>query len=737
MFYRPIFLGLSLVFICRPTVAAQSDALHEEIEYLKAETFVTTASRYNEKVSDTPSTVFVITKQQIKERGYINLLQVLEGLPNIDIQRNASSVTGDQISIRGLAKNNGFIILQDGVRISSPTGDPIPVNDNFPIHYAKQIEVVYGPASVMYGADALTGVINIISDKAEDIDGVEVKNIAGENNSYSTYVKAGKKFTDNISITAGGHYKESDNPNLARYYPDTFALTDLVTFGGKTVARAADRTGYQGDGRSHSAFAKLTFFNDLDFGLNHSLTKARSDIATAPSHSDYGANAYLYTEMGTAYADYKIHIGEKISGFARANYSWYGLLPESRFVNRYNDFALGGSYKYSSGERKQLETQLQYELNAQHKISGGLSLEAHNSLSKTPDLINPYNPDKSLKAQNSFYPGTDSTLPVKFQHLDYTNIGAYVQWNANWSDMFSTSAALRRDYDSRYHETINPRLGLVFKPVSDVVMKLSYGSAFLAPSPFYSGEHYGSFTGQKNAQGEYVSDYFHLPNVNLKPETIDTYELGVDYHATRRLNLGFGAYSNTAKDIITTASMNPPNSRYIQGGFIGFTEQNQNMGRLVSYGGDAHFDYRYEFVNSELKLWGNYSYVDGEVSRVAEGTRSDGTTDLPIVSKHKVKLGSTFTYQEKYSITPKLYWIGPTNSAQTRLNNANALQVIPSYTRVDLYASAQMLKNFSLFMNVSNLFDKRFYNVGDLYGSSFVASPQDPRVVSGGFILQF
>ena len=106
---------------------------------------ISTPSRYSEKISDTPATVIVISKQQIQERGYTNLLQVLESLPNVDIQRYASFDGGEQISIRGIAKNNGFLILQDGIRINSPTGEPIPVNDNFPIHYAERIEIVFGP----------------------------------------------------------------------------------------------------------------------------------------------------------------------------------------------------------------------------------------------------------------------------------------------------------------------------------------------------------------------------------------------------------------------------------------------------------------------------------------------------------------------------------------------------------------------------------------------------------------
>ena len=125
--------------------------------------------------------------------------------------------------------------------------------------------------------------------------------------------------------------------------------------------------------------------------------------------------------------------------------------------------------------------------------------------------------------------------------------------------------------------------------------------------------------------------------------------------------------------------------------------------------------------------------MDGKLSRQGENFSSD----LPIVAHHKLKLGLTYTYQNKYTLTPKLYWIGKTNSSQPEKGQPQQLQTIPDYVRVDLFASAKIINNLSLFVNVSNLFDNRYYNVGDLSSSSMVASPQDPRTVTGGFTYQF
>ncbi len=694
-----------------------------------SEITIVTASKYAENLNDTVSTVFVITKQQIDERGYHNLLQILESLPNIDVQRYASQVTAEQISIRGIAKNHGFLILQDGIRISSPTGEPIPIHDNFPIHHAKQIEIMYGPASVMYGADALTAVVNIITENSEEQPSATIKGIIGEHNTYATYLKAGKKFNDNLSISAGGHYKESKNPNLATYYPQDFKLSDLTTFGGQLIAKAQDRANYRGETKSYSAHGKVNLFKDLDIGVNYSFDRFRSDVGEVENFADYSAKAYLDSELGTLYANYNLNINKDLSGFVRANYSWYRLAPESRYVNKYDDFS--GGYKYAWSDRKQIEGQLQYQLNQQHILSSGFSVEDYYAIPITADLNTPYDLNKSPDQQTIFYSGTNDSLLVKIQQTRYKNQAMYLQWNAIWNEMFSTSIGGRYDHNSTYGSTLNPKLGVVFKPTDKLTAKLLYGSAFLAPSPFFSYRHYGSFSG-KNGD-VYVSNFFHIPNPTLKPETINTFETNIDYRFSKQFNVGINLYWNRLKGMISSVPTATPMSDYINGGMINFTQHSDNIGKLVSYGGDLHADYQHQLSNAMLKMWGSYSHVKGQLS--FEG--QNYSTNLPNIATHKLKLGTTYIYKQKYILTPTLIWIGRTYSSQSQPEQLALLQTIASYWKMDLYAKTKINNYFNFFLNINNIFDKRYYNTGDAYSASRVASPQDPRVISAGFDYQF
>ena len=70
--------------------------------------------------------------------------------------------------------------------------------------------------------------------------------------------------------------------------------------------------------------------------------------------------------------------------------------------------------------------------------------------------------------------------------------------------------------------TFNPRGGLVYKPRSDLTVKLLYGEAFLAPAPEFTFEHFGAFSDTTDADGLYTSSFFFIPNEDLKPEKIET-----------------------------------------------------------------------------------------------------------------------------------------------------------------------------------------------------------------------
>ncbi len=193
------------LFLLTQTAIAQVDSSLfqglslEDLQNLQ----VVSVTRSAQKSNDAPATVRIVTADQIRLRAYQSLLEVLQDQPDYKIETNNDPRWQHDVQTRGVFGMDKFIILLDGVRISSPTNDILPVMENYPVHLAKQIEIVYGPASAVYGADALSGVINIVTRKAEGnfITG------SAQGGLYNTYIgnlSAGVKINDIASFAVSG-----------------------------------------------------------------------------------------------------------------------------------------------------------------------------------------------------------------------------------------------------------------------------------------------------------------------------------------------------------------------------------------------------------------------------------------------------------------------------------------------------------------------------------------------------
>ena len=153
---------------------------------------VTTTSKFHEDISDSPASLHVFTAEQIDHRGYRNLADLLKAVPGVHYSLFTISDTYNSINLRGVAGNTKFLILQDGVRISSAAGESFPVGYNYPLYYAKQVEVLLGPSSVVYGADAFMGVVNIITQDEKSRDVNEVSLYYGSDNYGYGYFRRNK-----------------------------------------------------------------------------------------------------------------------------------------------------------------------------------------------------------------------------------------------------------------------------------------------------------------------------------------------------------------------------------------------------------------------------------------------------------------------------------------------------------------------------------------------------------------
>ncbi len=132
------------------------------------------ASRYEQKVTEAPSSVSIVTSADIKHYGYRNLGEILESVPGLytTYDRNYS-----YLGMRGFARagdyNTRVLLLVDGHRLNDAVYDQAPIGTDFPVDVdlIDRVEIIRGPSSSIYGTNAFLGVINVITKRGRDLRG--------------------------------------------------------------------------------------------------------------------------------------------------------------------------------------------------------------------------------------------------------------------------------------------------------------------------------------------------------------------------------------------------------------------------------------------------------------------------------------------------------------------------------------------------------------------------------------
>lgn len=161
---RKTNLAMAVASLCAISTSAQAESKADEV-------MVVTASGFEQKLVDAPASVTVITEEDLRARPYTNLLDALRNIEGVDVGESQDKSGQSTISIRGMGADYTLVLI-DGKRQNN-NGDLYP--NNFvgfqsahipPLDMIERIEVVRGPMSTLYGADAMGGVVNIITKRA-------------------------------------------------------------------------------------------------------------------------------------------------------------------------------------------------------------------------------------------------------------------------------------------------------------------------------------------------------------------------------------------------------------------------------------------------------------------------------------------------------------------------------------------------------------------------------------------
>lgn len=191
---------------------------------------VVTATKTEKPVKETPQTVAVITKEDIEKLENKNLGDVLRDVSGVNIKSNGALGALSTLTIRGLTERQ-ILVLLDGVPIKNKQSSWVDLSD-FSLQNVEKIEILKGAASSLYGADALGGVVNIITKKPQKITEFKISTGANNTRKYAgIYGIKIKKFGSLISferqesdgIRENSDYK-ADSLNIKLDYRDNYIL---------------------------------------------------------------------------------------------------------------------------------------------------------------------------------------------------------------------------------------------------------------------------------------------------------------------------------------------------------------------------------------------------------------------------------------------------------------------------------------------------------------------------------
>ena len=703
---------------------------------------VTSASKMEEKSSEAPATIHLVSEEQIRTRGYRNLEEVLEDIPGIEIQKKASVEYSNYFTLRGIDGSEKFIVLMDGMRINSPTGTPLAIVYNYPVVDAKQIEIILGPASALYGVDAFTGVINIITKKGNEAKGI------GVNTSYGNFGTTNNSFTaglgnEELAFALSGNFYHSGEP----YFPDIYReeyqwYNERYKTSGDMLISPWDNTvislpvsEYETPTTSYALHAKLNI-KDFEVGYFRNYESHSSSFSTKPEFTVYSKEASFKFLVESFYSSYH---------YASPNGKWISMTtlshcrdeidPASLYINTYTAYNKG--YKYAFNRSLKIEQQVTYLITGKSSLVAGISYEDITALPKTGDMPFAFDPDLAADFQHIYYLGTniedrdgnDLTIPQDFYYLQYQNLGTYLQFRTDLAEKLDLTLGGRFDYNTRYNSTLSPRVGLVYAPVEKIKFKFLYGRAFLAPSPYRSYQHYGSFLPALDSAGNVTglrSDFWRLPGNDLKSQKISTYEANFSYIFRSNLIFSLNGFFNDMDDILSSREFSGQSFKGIP---VTIVERPVNSGSAYSYGGTARLDYRKNWSSVSLNAFLAYTFVDGEIDE----------RQIPFTAQNTVKSVVDFNFRR---ISASLRYLYRSESYHRSLRDAagNLLSSDP-YGVFDLAAGYVVVDRMrfetTAFLQIKNLFNNKYYNVPVGGAESFRMAPQDPIRFLAGLHLKF
>ncbi len=564
-----------------PTVPASTSNAAEKPERTYGETVVVTASKTAEELRDAPVAVTVVSAPEIETsaaESYGDLLRPVPGL-NVaqtsarDVNLTPRLATGRNARAT-LALLDGRTIYQD--YFGMVLWDLLPIN----FDEVKQVEVIRGPDSAMWGPNAFGGVVNILTKDPAEMLGTSVKVGGGTLGTREAGV-----------IHAGASGAASYKVSASYFKQDAWERPTALPDG--TPLPAYDNTG------THQYRIDLRL--DLDrpdagkWKLGAGFASSDGAILTGLGPFD---SKDLY--QGHAGAEYKKGDFHTSANVTLHDAKYVGFLSPDVVTIKNLGIAAEAGDRHLFGEK--------------NLVSWGASARySHFDLSLVPDV-----------------------------HAR-TDLGVFLEDEIFLAETLRLRIGTRYDWSDTYGGALSPRTGLIFEPSKDHTFRLSWNRAFIAPSLVEDFLYFPSSALATLPTGPYVFPILATGSTDLDAETMNAFEIGYTGTFARRVTVTVSAYYNISRDRIFfvpienyTSAAPPPGwplpPSVLDQIALPKTFSYRNLGRIVDRGFEVSADAK---ITRILTAFANYSWqADPQVSE-----QGAATIPVNLPSRHRINAG--------------------------------------------------------------------------------------------------
>lgn len=649
---------------------------------------VVSATRSEKKLLDTAASVSVITDKDLDKMHINNLDEAFVKIPGVYVGRlSGIGSTTSQTVMRGVNAANSVAVLVDGVQVNDSYNGSVTWSA-IPVDMVKRVEVLRGPASVLYGGNALAGVINIIT-KDVDKTSVNLKLSYGSNNTQNHSLYVAGKASDKLDFNVNYEKKKTDG-----YITDP-VLSSKAVFGAETTTTNTGAKRWIIGNKGKRQWDENTVGVGFKYHFDESKSLALDFTKNEYEYSYSAPTSYFGDDIIKKAGTYFSTPGEKASNKYNMTYNdsengWKAVVGYSDQYKQHDTSISKATDSSKPNTRFSFDLQKNQTISANNNAVFGLNYRKDEMDATVYKLADKFNSDSKI-AVDSMASGTNKSF------------SAYVMDEHKFSDRWTATAGLRYDkwstdgrillpnkteainYDESTYDNWSPSLSVMYKPEADSSVYLSWGKAFEAPSLY------------RMYSSSYSSNVYNIANPNLKPQKAETFELGYKKDLNNKSAIGVSVYDTKYKGLLYK------NSLGVVDGMNATCYQ--NAGEAEAKGFELELNHNFD---DKWSAFLNYTYQNPVIKKALKATEKDKyVTAIP---KEVFRAGVTYN-DDKWSGMLTGEYISKRFSKTDNSDTVNGVYgSYDPYFIMNMDISYSFNKNYTLTASVNNILDRDFFN---------------------------